>query len=204
MMADRAVVAVVPVPDRGQHAVGVEIEGVGPAAQLGRQQRDPLPEAASLDVGLAVDDLANDVLLLRARTGRLEDAGIRRAAAQRIVAKDGCFSDARRADGDVQHRASAHPGLARRSRGLGGLGLLDGGFLLGDQIGLEFGAVPFQHFGVALEEIVDRSLADRKIGLRSRSDDRSGTQLRGGLHSWRLSGRFAHLPHSLATELYEY
>ena len=65
MVADRIVVAVVPVPDRAQHAVGVEVDGIGAAAQLGRQQGDPVAETLAADIGAAVDDLAHDVVALR-------------------------------------------------------------------------------------------------------------------------------------------
>ena len=77
VMADRIVVAVVPVPDRTQHAVGVEIDRVGAAAHLGRQQRHPVAEALAPDVGARVDDFAGDRRLLRAVAGRADDSVVR-------------------------------------------------------------------------------------------------------------------------------
>src|SRR5215469_16219668 len=64
MMRDRVVVPVGPVPDRSQHTIGVEIERIGAAAELGRQQRDPFAEAASADVGLGVDQFTDNVVAL--------------------------------------------------------------------------------------------------------------------------------------------
>ena len=197
MVADRAVVTVGPVPDRSQHPVGIEIERIGAAAELGRQQRDPVAEAASLDVGPAVDDLADDMLLLGASTNRLEDAVVRRAA-QRVVAEHGGFGDARGADGDVQHGAPAHPGLARRCRGRRSLGLARRLFMLGDEVGLEFRAVLFQHFGVALEEFVDRSLTGRKVRRRAIGDDRGDQRnVRSGCLAGCFPNRLNHASHSL-------
>jgi hypothetical protein len=43
----------------------VQIDRIGAAAHLGGQQRDPVPQALATHVGLRVDDLTDDVLVLR-------------------------------------------------------------------------------------------------------------------------------------------
>jgi len=65
VMGYRVEIPVGPIPDRRQNAVGVEIERVSAATELGRKQRDPFPEAAPADVGLRVDQRPFDVLALR-------------------------------------------------------------------------------------------------------------------------------------------
>ncbi len=167
MMADRVVVAVVPVPDRAQHAIGVEIDRVGAAAHLGRQQRDPVAEALAPDVGARVDDFAGDRRLLRAGAGGPDDAVVRRGSTVHgAVAQHGNFGGGGGADGDVQHRAPAH---LRLDLGLGRLfaGLARGLLVLGDEIGLELLTVLRENLFVALQEFVDRSLGGRQVRFRT-------------------------------------
>ena len=154
MVADRIVVAVVPVPDRGQHAVRVEIDRIGAAAQLRRQQRDPVAEALPADIGPAVHDLAHDARRLGVVGAGMLQAVVRhRAAAQGVVSDHRGLGGGRGADRDVEHRAPAHPaGLGGRGRD-GGLGLARVGFLLLGQVGLEFGVVLFLDLGAPLDEV---------------------------------------------------
>src|SRR4029450_10593087 len=136
MVADRIVVAVIPVPDRAQHAVGVEVDGIGAAAHLGRQQGDPVAETLAADVGPAVDALAHDVVALSLGVvgAGVADAVIGdRAAAERIVAQDAGFGGDGRADGGVEHGAPADAAALGRGNSL----LAGIGFLLFRQIALE-------------------------------------------------------------------
>ena len=167
MMADGIVVAVVPVPDRAQHTIGVEIDRIGAAAHLGWQQRHPVAEALAPDVGARVDDFAGDRRLLRAAAGGADDAVVRRrATVHGAVAQHGDFGGGRGADGDVQHRAPAH---LRLDLGLGRLfsGLARRLLVLGDEIGLEFLAVLREDLFVALQEFFDRTLRRRKVRFRT-------------------------------------
>jgi hypothetical protein len=79
MMRDRVVVAIVPVPNRCEHPVGVEVERVATAAEFRRQKGDPFAEAAAADIGFGIDEFAADRVTLRFRdhcvAGALRAAG---------------------------------------------------------------------------------------------------------------------------------
>ena len=51
------------------HPVRVQVDGIGAAAHLCRQQGDPAPEASAADIGGGIRHLADDALLLRAVAG---------------------------------------------------------------------------------------------------------------------------------------
>jgi len=71
------------------------------------------------------------------------------------------------------------------------------GSLLGDEVCLEFLAILFQHFGVALEEFIDRGLARRQpwpATVCSNRRDQRG--VRSGRLGRRFPGRLNHMPYS--------
>ena len=102
---------------------------IGAAAQLGRQQGDPVAEALPPDIGPGVDDLAHDVVALRfgvVGAGVAQAVVRHRSAAQGVVAEHRGLGDAGGADGDVatwcagscrgsSRAAPAAPALALRA-----------------------------------------------------------------------------------------
>ena len=106
MVGDRVEVAVVPVPDRAQHPVRVQVKGVGAAAHLRRQQGDPLAEAAAADIGGRIRHLADDALLLRAVAAARAGTLAARAADRRIAQRRGLTGHGRAGD-DLQRIAPA-------------------------------------------------------------------------------------------------
>ena len=69
MVGDGIVVAVVPIPDRAEHPVRMQVDGIGAAAHFCRQQGDPASEASAADIGSGIRHLADDALLLRTIAG---------------------------------------------------------------------------------------------------------------------------------------
>ena len=153
MMRDRVVVAVVPIPDRCEHPVGVEVERVATAAEFRRQKGDPFAEAATADIGFGIDEFTADRVTLCRRDHRVAEAlraaGCRGAkcaegtALHDVVAERRGFAGDRRAGRDFQPAAPGdsawHVLLRRRCLGPDGEGV---GLLLA-QIVLEFFVVGF-------------------------------------------------------------
>ncbi len=172
MVADRIVVAVVPVPDGTDHAVRVEVHGVGAATHLGRQQRDPVAQALPAYVGAGVDELARDVVALCfgvVGAGMAQALVGDRSGAQNLVAEDRRLGDAGRADGDVEYRAAAELAFSLfLDRGGGNqLAPLACVFLLLEaQVPLELGVIFFRNFVTPPDEGVDLRAGARKLVIR--------------------------------------
>ena len=69
VMRDRVEVAVGPEGDPGEAAAGIEVYCVGAAAELGRQQKNPIAKASAAEIRLGVDQLALDIVALGFRVG---------------------------------------------------------------------------------------------------------------------------------------
>ena len=172
MVGDRVVVAVVPVPDRGENPIRIEIERIGAAAHLGRQHRDPVAQALPPHIRPGVDELPGDVVALCfgvVGAGMAKALIGDRSGSQYLGADDRRLGDTGRADGDVQHHATAQPAFSL---------LLDLGcghqlallacavFFLETPILLEFSVILLGDFGASFDEGVDRRVFGRQIGLR--------------------------------------
>src|SRR6516165_9729309 len=116
-MRDWIVVAVGPIPDRCQHAVRVEVERVGAAAELGRKQRNPFAQPAPADVGLGIDQFTRDVVALRFRISAAGMLGALlgyRSGCNPGMPNRGRFANDGRTGHDLQQIAAVEFRLRRR------------------------------------------------------------------------------------------